>query len=165
MSNVININREPSRAELIFVKSSDPCASCGRPGVLEESLCRFCLSSVATTRRLASKIIYTACYAKANFESFRARVWDMSGVVIDIRYSPTSSMVKWRKAEMRQALGKQYRHIIELGNESYNKRDLPIKIVNLNAGIDQVLMIEQPVVLSVGVRAFGTVIVGCCMKH
>lgn len=136
--------------DIIITPHGVPCSACGWPVEIAGGLCCCCRANVEMTDWLSKKIILTAGYARANFSSFATRVRDMQAVVIDIRFSPWSSMKEWRGEEMQRALGEQYLHVKALGNKNYNERERGIEIVNLNAGIDQALMIERPVVLFCG---------------
>lgn len=141
-----------SKPALAF--GSSTCVACHREGDIVSDLCRHCRANIDFTKWLGRKIIYTAGYAKADFGAFAARIDDMRAGVIDIRLKPWSSMVEWQGDEMRRTLGRSYRHIAELGNRNYDDRNKGIEIVSLNSGIDQVLMLDQPVVLLCGCLRF-----------
>ena len=127
------------------------CEACGWRNDVIDGKCHSCRFAVRTTLWLAAKQIYTVGYYGVSFEQLSRKREEMNAVVYDIRLVPQSSQEVWRYDVLKRVLGANYRHIPKLGNERY-KEGFPIKIADLDHGIDDVLMEERPVILLCGCK-------------
>jgi uncharacterized protein (DUF488 family) len=65
--------------------------------------------------------------------------------LVDIRFAPLSQILHWRQVYLKILLGKQYRHIPNLGNRTYKEGKITIQ--NLKLGIETVLKLDTNAVL------------------
>jgi uncharacterized protein (DUF488 family) len=91
--------------------------------------------------------IHTTGYAGKHATDLLALAERLDATVIDIRLVPSSRWQKqWRAGQLRELLGARYEHVRDLGNENY-KLGGPVKIKDLDAGINKLLEIGGTLIL------------------
>lgn len=94
--------------------------------------------------------VYTAGYVNRSLATLIGKVNQLGALVFDIRFEPVSKFKPWRLENLKQVFDDAYRHVPELGNRNYLNRAAGIEIVDLQAGVAQVLKARQPVILLCG---------------
>lgn len=89
--------------------------------------------------------VYTFGYAGKKIEELQRIVQELDAIVFDVRFSPRSRNPAWNKENLETVLGPRYRHVRALGNRNY--RGGPIEIVDMAAGIQEILNAPFSVVL------------------
>lgn len=69
----------------------------------------------------------------------------LDAVLVDIRFSPFSQVMKWRREYLQLLLKNRYRHVPDLGNRTYKEGKITIQ--NLSLGIKTVQSFGINVVL------------------
>ena len=108
-----------------------------------------------------NRIAFTAGYAGHTPEQLLAICERMGGIVIDIRFAPTSRDPRWRRAALLTLFGhERYRHVGWLGNTRY-KLGPPIEIANLEAGLAALreMPVDVPLILLCGCKE-----AACCHR-
>lgn len=91
--------------------------------------------------------LYTTGYQGINPEKLKETAKWLKAIVIDIRFSPRASDLRWDGQNLRYVLGNAYRHLPDLGNK--NCPGDPLEFVNLERGVATVkkLLGRQNVIL------------------
>jgi len=88
--------------------------------------------------------LYTVGYASLEGVKQLQEVFAQNVLIIDIRYSPASRWrPEWSRKRLMETLAPNYYHILELGNVNYRFPELPIKLLNANFGISQIVPLLQ----------------------
>ena len=91
------------------------------------------------------KKIFTTGYAGKNIGDLKPLIERLDAMLFDIRFTPYSEIMCWRKVYLKALLGEKYRHIPNLGNRTFKEDKITIQ--NLSLGIETVLALEMNVVL------------------
>ena len=76
---------------------------------------------------------YTTGYTGKNVLDLTDLLTALDAILVDVRYSPNSRSIVWRKDYLKLLLKEKYRHVVQLGNRSF--RENKITIQNLELGI------------------------------
>jgi hypothetical protein len=63
--------------------------------------------------------LYTIGYSGQTLEGLRARLDELSAVLVDIRFNPRSRVNHWRGSQLKEYFGDRYAALPCLGNENY----------------------------------------------
>ena len=85
-----------------------------------------------------TKTVYTAGYQGRTPDELQRIAERLDATVIDIRFAPFSRNPVWARDGLRNVLGNRYRHVHDLGNRNYRDTSLPIEILNLESGAQQI---------------------------
>jgi uncharacterized protein (DUF488 family) len=81
-----------------------------------------------------SKIkFYTTGYADKDINDLKPLLNALGAVLVDVRFSPTGDLMRWRQIYLKALLRGKYHHIPQLGNRSF--RQGKAQIQNLDLGI------------------------------
>ncbi len=94
---------------------------------------------------MTDKKIFTTGYTGKDIGDLKPLLEVLDAMLIDVRFSPFSRIMHWRKVYLKALLGEKYRHIANLGNRTYLEEKITIQ--NLNLGIETVLHLPFNVVL------------------
>lgn len=89
--------------------------------------------------------IFTTGYTGKDINDLKPMLDALDAVLVDIRFAPFSQILHWRQVYLKILLGKQYRHIPNLGNRTYKEGKITIQ--NLRLGVETVLNLETNAVL------------------
>lgn len=89
--------------------------------------------------------IFTTGYTGKRIEALKPMLERLDAVLVDIRFSPNSRVMHWRKAYLSTLLKDRYHHNPNLGNRTF--REGRIAIQNLELGLETLLASSFPVVL------------------
>lgn len=76
---------------------------------------------------------YTTGYADKDFLTLKPMLEKLDAVLVDVRLSPASGAIQWRKDYLRLLLKNRYRHVAQLGARSSGKER--IAILHLELGL------------------------------
>lgn len=91
---------------------------------------------------------YTTGYAGKNVADLKNLLDALDALLVDVRYSPSSSAIVWSKDYLKLLLKEHYRHVGQLGNRSF--RENKVMIQNLELGIKTVISFGRNIVLMCG---------------
>lgn len=81
-------------------------------------------------------MIYTFGYQGRKPDVLRRLVFDLRGVIVDVRYNPYTTNREWSKNSLVERLGDAYLHLGDWGNRNY-KMGGPIEIANFDRGLER----------------------------
>lgn len=91
---------------------------------------------------------YTTGYAGKDIEDLKPLLDALDAVLVDVRFSPTSDLMRWRQVYLKALLREKYRHIPQLGNRAnraglnqIQHLELGLKVL-VSFGTNAVLMCE-----------------------
>lgn len=91
---------------------------------------------------------YTTGYAGKDIEDLKPLLDALDAVLVDVRFSPTSELMRWRQVYLKALLREKYRHIPQLGNRAnrtglnqIQHLELGLKVL-VSFGTNAVLMCE-----------------------
>ena len=87
--------------------------------------------------------IYTFGYGGKSLKALAERVRELNAIVLDVRFSPRSYVPQWRAQTLCRELEGFYAHVQEWGNAHYQLPELGIKIVDWDAGLAQLHIVED----------------------
>lgn len=61
---------------------------------------------------------YTTGYAGKDINDLKPMLERLDAVLVDVRFSPTSDLMRWRQVYLKTLLREKYRHIPQLGNRA-----------------------------------------------
>jgi len=81
--------------------------------------------------------IYTLGYGAGWSDAeIREAIARTRGLLVDIRYKPTSRDPRWRRARLERTFDLHYLHLREFGNENY--KGGPVKLVAPELGVEKI---------------------------
>lgn len=91
---------------------------------------------------------YTTAYAGRDINDLKPMLNRFDSVLVDVRFSPTSELMRWRQVYLKTLLREKYRHVPQLGNRAnraglnqIQHLELGLKILT-SFGTNAVLMCE-----------------------
>jgi uncharacterized protein (DUF488 family) len=91
---------------------------------------------------------YTTGYTGKDINDLKPMLKVLDSVLVDVRFSPTSELMRWRQVYLKTLLRERYRHIPQLGNRAsraglnqIQHLELGLKIL-ISFGTNAVLMCE-----------------------
>lgn len=76
---------------------------------------------------------YTTGFSGRDINDLKPMLDALDAVLIDVRFSPTSEIMRWRQIYLKALLREKYHHLPQLGNRVF--REGRISIQNLDLGI------------------------------
>lgn len=76
---------------------------------------------------------YTTGYAGKDINDLKSMLGALDAVLIDVRFSPTSEIMRWRQIYLKTLLREKYHHLPHLGSRVF--REGRAQIQNLDLGI------------------------------
>ncbi|MBA7584664.1 hypothetical protein ES708_26621 [subsurface metagenome] len=96
-----------------------------------------------------SKIkFYTTSYAGKDINDLKPLLGALDAVLVDVRFSPTSEMMRWRQIYLKTLLREKYHHVPQLGNRVF--REGKAQIQNPDLGIKILVTFNSNAVLMCG---------------
>lgn len=89
--------------------------------------------------------IYTTGYSGKNVADLPVLLENLNAVLVDIRFTPQSQHLEWRRDYLKLLLKNKYRHVSAFGNRS--EKDDKITIHNFNLGLKVIESWNENVVL------------------
>lgn len=91
---------------------------------------------------------YTTGYAGKDINDLKPMLDALDAVLVDVRFSPTSEIMRWRQIYLKTLLREKYRHIPQLGNRAFRGRG--IQIQHLDLGVKILVSFNASAVLMCG---------------
>ncbi len=88
---------------------------------------------------------YTTGFAGRDINDLKTMLDALGAALIDVRFSPTSEIMRWRKIYLKTLLREKYHHLPHLGNRVF--REGKAQIQNLDLGIKILLSLSANAVL------------------
>lgn len=88
---------------------------------------------------------YTTGFSGKDINDLEPMLDRLDAMLIDVRFSPTSEIIRWRQIYLKTLLRKKYHHLPQLGNRAF--REGRISIQNLDLGIKILLSFNANAVL------------------
>lgn len=76
---------------------------------------------------------YTTGYAGKDINDLKPLVNALDAVLVDVRFFPTSEMMRWRQIYLNALFREKYHHVAQLGSRAFRERGKQIQ--NLDLGI------------------------------
>lgn len=76
---------------------------------------------------------YTTGYAGKDINDLKPMLDALDAALVDVRFSPTSDLMRWRQIYLKTLLREKYHHVPQLGSRAF--RDVRHQIQNLDLGI------------------------------
>lgn len=76
---------------------------------------------------------YTTGYAGKDINDLKSLLDALDAVLVDVRFSPTSEIMRWRQIYLKTLLREKYYHVPQLGSRAFRERKAQIQ--NLDLGI------------------------------
>lgn len=76
---------------------------------------------------------YTTGYADKDINDLKPMLDALDAVLVDVRFSPTSEIMRWRQIYLKALLREKYLHLPQLGSRVF--REGKAKIQNLDLGV------------------------------
>lgn len=93
-----------------------------------------------------SKIkFYTTGYAGKDINDLKPMLDALDAVLVDVRFSPTSEIMRWRQIYLKALLREKYHHVPQFGNRAF--REGKAQIQNLDLGIKVLVSFNTSAVL------------------
>jgi uncharacterized protein (DUF488 family) len=100
---------------------------------------------MSETASLQKIKFYTTSYAGMNIDHLKPMIYGLDAVLVDVRFSPTSDLMRWRQIYLKTLLREKYHHVAPLGSRAFHERSNQIQ--NLNLGIKNLISLNENVVL------------------
>ena len=91
---------------------------------------------------------YTTSYAGKDINDLKPMLDALDAVLVDVRFSPTSELMRWRQIYLKALLREKYHHVPQLGNRAF--REGKTQIQNLDLGIKILVSFNSNAVLLCG---------------
>jgi uncharacterized protein (DUF488 family) len=91
---------------------------------------------------------YTTGYAGNDINDLKPMLDALDAVLVDVRFSPTSEIMRWRQIYLKALLREKYLHVPQLGNPAF--REGKVQIQNLDLGIKILVSFNSNAVLMCG---------------
>lgn len=101
---------------------------------------------------------YTTGYAGRDINDLKPMLNALDAMLVDVRLSPTSEMMRWRQVYLKTLLREKYHHLPQFGNRAFRERGVSIQ--NLDLGIKILLSFNSNAVLMCGCADLKT-----CHRH
>ena len=88
---------------------------------------------------------YTTGYAGKDINDLKPMLDALGAVLVDVRFSPTSELMRWRQIYLKTLLREKYHHILQLGNRAFWEGRNHIQ--NLELGIQILISFNASAVL------------------
>ena len=88
---------------------------------------------------------YTTGYAGREINDLKPMLGALDAVLVDVRFSPTSQIMRWRPVYLKTLLRGKYRHLPQLGNRAGVEEK--VQIQNLDLGIKILVSFKTNAVL------------------
>ena len=88
---------------------------------------------------------YTTGYADKDINDLKPMFDALDAVLVDVRFSPTSDMMRWRQIYLKTLLLEKYHHVASLGSRAFRERGNQIQ--NLDLGIKILISFNATAVL------------------
>lgn len=104
------------------------------------------VSEVINETAPQSKIkFYTTGYADKDIKDLKPMLDALDAVLVDVRFSPTSDIMRWRQIYLKTLLRDNYHHVAQLGSRAFRERGNQIQ--NLDLGIKILISFNATAVL------------------
>ena len=70
---------------------------------------------------------------------------NLDAMLVDVRFSPTSEIMRWREVYLKTLLREKYHHVAQLGNRAF--REGRVTVHNLELGIKVLISFSMNAVL------------------
>ncbi len=88
---------------------------------------------------------YTTGYAGKDINDLKPMLDALDAVLVDVRFSPTSEIMRWRQVYLKALLREKYHHVAQLGSRAF--RGGRNQIQNLDLGIKVLVSFNANAVL------------------
>ncbi len=88
---------------------------------------------------------YTTSYAGKDIDDLKPMLAALNAVLVDVRFSPTSELMRWRQIYLKTLLREKYHHVAQLGSRAF--RGGRNQIQNLDLGIKVLVSFNANAVL------------------
>lgn len=88
---------------------------------------------------------YTTGYAGKDTNDLKPLLDALDAALVDVRFSPTSELMRWRQIYLKALLREKYHHVPQLGNRVF--REGKAQIQNLDLGIKILVSFNSNAVL------------------
>lgn len=88
---------------------------------------------------------YTTGYTGMNIDYLKPMIDGLDAMLVDVRFSPTSDVMRWRQVYLKALLREKYHHVAQLGSRAF--RGGRNQIQNLNLGIKVLVSFNANAVL------------------
>lgn len=88
---------------------------------------------MSETASLQKIKFYTTGYTGMNIDYLKPMIDGLDAVLVDVRFSPTSDVMRWRQVYLKTLLREKYYHVAQLGSRAF--REGKAQIQNLDLGI------------------------------
>ena len=101
---------------------------------------------------------FTTSFTDKDINDLKPMLDALDAILVDVRFSPTSELMRWRQIYLKTLLREKYHHLPQLGNRAF--REGRISIQNLNLGIKILFSFNANAVLTCGCADLKT-----CHRH
>jgi len=91
---------------------------------------------------------YTTGYSGKDINDLKPMLDALDAGLVDVRFSPTSEIMRWRQIYLKALLREKYHHVPQLGNRAF--REGKAQIQNLDLGIKILVSFNSNAVLMCG---------------
>lgn len=91
---------------------------------------------------------YTTAYAGKDINDLKPMLDRLDAVLVDVRFSPTDEIMRWRQIYLKTLLREKYHHVPQLGTRAFKERSVAIQ--NLDLGIKILLSFNANALLMCG---------------
>lgn len=88
---------------------------------------------------------YTTGYAGKDINDLKPMLILLDAVLVDVRFSPTSEILRWRQIYLKTLLREKYHHVAHLGSRAF--REGKTHIQNLDLGVKILISFQANAVL------------------
>ncbi len=102
-------------------------------------------------------VVYTAGYSAWEPEQLFSVARSLEAVIVDVRLSPRSRDPRWRLSKLAAMGGDDYLWVPELGNTNYREEDAPVRLSNVEDGVEKVRAVVE--------KGRSPVLLCACRRH
>ena len=88
---------------------------------------------------------FTTGFSSKDINDLKPMLDRLDAVLVDVRFSPTSEIMRWRQIYLKTLLRAKYYHLLQLGNRAFQEGRVSIQ--NLDLGIKILLSFNSNAVL------------------
>lgn len=88
---------------------------------------------------------YTIGFAGKDINNLKPMLDTLDAILIDVRFSPTNELMRWRQVYLKTLLREKYHHVPQLGSRAF--RAVQNQIQNLDLGIKILVSFNASAVL------------------
>lgn len=88
---------------------------------------------------------YTTSYAGRDINDLKQMLDALDALLVDVRFSPTSDLMRWRQIYLKTLLRENYHHVAPLGGRAFHEGKAQIQ--NLDLGIKILISFNANAVL------------------